>query len=133
MERQQKPAAEKSDRDFPWDVTVTVSPPKDGTGERYCQVEPSVVRVHHGGTVTFKVESGCGPLEVFVPTPPGACKAFPWVLTRLFTVPAKEGGRKLRVSRGKVEQEYPYAVYCRECNCFGRGSIPQMIIGPKSV
>jgi hypothetical protein len=132
MKRQQKSATKKPGGDLPRHVTVNVSPPKRGSRGRYCHVKPSVVHVPYGGTVTFKVKNGCGPLEVFVPTPAGAPKAFPRAAGPVVAVPLDERGRTFGVTTGKGRREYPYAVYCRGCNCFGRGSVPKMIIGPES-
>ena len=114
-------------------VTVTVGPVVGDGQDRYCRVEPSVARVQYGGTVTFRCVEGCGPLELFVPTPKRASDAFPRS-GRLLAVPGKRRGKKFTVTVAKAknskEVEYPYAVYCRGCNCFGRGSMPKMIIGP---
>jgi hypothetical protein len=132
MTKETRRAARKPDDGFPKHVTVTVRPPTTEGRDRYCKVEPSEVCVRYGGTVTFRSTKGCGPLEVFVPTPKRAPKAFPRVATPLVTVPATKEGRKVEVTRGAGIREYPYAIYCRGCNCFGRGSMPKMIIGPEN-
>jgi hypothetical protein len=111
-------------------VTVTVRPPRKDLGGRYCQVDPSVFRVRYGGTVTFRVEEGCGPLDLFVPTPKGAPRPLAELRAPLVVVPRTKEGRAFTVPRGSGRREYPYAVYCRACNCFGKGSVPKMITGP---
>jgi len=114
-------------------VTVTVTPPTAEGRDRYCTVEPSEVCVRHGGKVTFRSAKGCGPLELFVPTPNRANDLFPHS-GRLLTVPGTREGRTFTVVAAKTEHPrvtaYPYAVYCRECNCFGKGSMPKIIVFP---
>ena len=133
MRRQPKRATQKPDDRFPKHVTVTVSPPTTEARDRYCNVDPSEVCVRYGGTVTFRCAKGCGPLELFVPTPNRANDLFPRS-GRLLTVPGTREGRTFTVVVAKPGHprviEYPYAVYCRECNCFGKGSMPRMIVSP---
>jgi hypothetical protein len=120
----------KQPKKFERHVTVEVGPVVQGEKECYCRVHPSVVHVQHGGTVTFKAVLGCGPLQVFVPTPRRTPKPFPHVPKGLSDVPATRKGKKLRVTHVKGRWEFPYAIYCRGCNCFGQGSMPRMIVGP---
>jgi hypothetical protein len=130
MRKQPKRAAKKPEVHFLKHVTVTVSPPTTEGNDRYCNVQPSVVYVRYGGRVTFKCAKGCGPLELFVPTPNRANDLFPRS-GRLLKVPGKrEGGTFTVVAKPRHarEIEYPYAVYCRGCNCFGKGSMPQIIV-----
>ncbi len=114
-------------------VIVTVHPAVKKGGDRFCPVTPGVAHVRYGGTVTFRCEKGCGPLEVFVPTPNREPELFPHS-GRVLAVPATRAGRTFKVVARKHDAphpvEYPYAVYCRDCRCFGRGSMPRMIIGP---
>ena len=133
MRRQPKRAAKKPDARCPKHVTVTVTPPTAEGRDRYCTIEPSEVCVRHGGKVTFRSAKGCGPLELFVPTPNRANDLFPHS-GRLLTVPGTREGRTFTVVAAKTEHPrvtaYPYAVYCRECNCFGKGSMPKIIVFP---
>ncbi len=126
-------AVKKSEQPFPKHATVTVSPPQAEGKEHACKVEPGVVRVRYGGTVTFRAVGGCGPLEVFVPTPSREHDLFPRS-GRHLAVPGTRAGRKFTVLARKHKAphvvEYPYAVYCRGCNCFGKGSLPKMLVGP---
>ena len=131
MKRQPKVAAKTPDARCPKHVTVTVTPPTTEGRDCFCNVEPSVVCVRYGGKVTFRCAKGCGPLELFVPTPNRAHDLFPHS-GRLLTVPGTREGRTFTVVVAKTEHprviEYPYAVYCRECNCFGKGSMPKIIV-----
>jgi hypothetical protein len=133
MRKQLKRMAKKLDDRFPKHVTVTVSPPTTDGKDRYCKVEPSEVCVRNGGKVTFRSAKGCGPLEVFVPTPNRADELFPRS-GRLLVVPGTRRGATFTVVVAKPRHarviEYPYAVYCREYNCFGKGSMPRMIVSP---
>ncbi len=135
MKAQRKRIARPGDAGFKKHVTVTVGPVVGEGKERYCRVEPSEVRVQWGGTVTFRCARGCGPLELFVPTPKRARDLFPRS-GRLLGVPASSGRKTFGVAVARTKHprvvEYPYAVYCRGCNCFGRGSTPRMITGPGS-
>ncbi len=131
MRKQPKRAAKKPEVRPPKHVTVTVSPPTTKEKADYCNVQPSVVCVRYGGRVTFKCAKGCGPLEVFVPKPNRADDLFPRS-GRLLKVHGKPRGATFTVVVAKTKNppaiEYPYAVYCRECNCFGKGSIPKIIV-----
>jgi hypothetical protein len=133
MRKKTRRAAKRPENRVPKHVTVTISPPTTKGRDAYCNVEPSEVCVRYGGTVTFKCAKGCGPLELFVPTPKRANHLFPRS-GRLLTVPGTRRGRTFSVAVAKTEHpgviEYPYAVYCKECNCFGKGSMPKMIVFP---
>ncbi len=126
-------AVKKSGQSFPKHATVTVCPPPAKGKGLACKVVPGIVRVRYGGTVTFKAVGGCGPLEVFVPTPSREHDPFPRSGHHL-AVPGTRSGKRFTVLARKHEAphvvEYPYAVYCRGCNRFGEGSLPKMLIGP---
>jgi hypothetical protein len=114
-------------------VKVNVSPPNPKARDRYCQIDVGVACVRYGGSVTFIASRECGPLTVLVPRPPRAPKVFPHLRTLVFHVPA--GGRRTLHVLSKKHQtthprEYPYAVYCHKHNCFAKGSMPRMMIGP---
>ncbi len=118
---------ESKDR-FEKHVTVLVTPPPEGEKERFCRVEPSVVYVRRGGTVTFR--SKCGALTVFVPRPHRAPRPFQRIRGAHTAIPGTRGGRTLTVPEGAGRFEYPYAIYSHAHNCFAKGSMPRMVIGP---
>ena len=119
--------------DFPKSVVVTVNPPREGGRERFCQVDQAIACVRYGGTVTFKAANGCGPLTVFIPRPSRAPKVFPGLRKPHTRVRAGKR-RQLKVLPEKHQttqpREYPYAVYCHKHNCFAKGSLPRMMVGP---
>lgn len=123
-----KTSARVDNKMWPKHVTVTVSPPSGRDEERYCTVTPSVFRIRHGGTVRF--ESKFGPLTLFIPTPRRAPKPFQWLRGPVASIPGGKKAKRLKVTHGWGVHEYPYALYCHEFNCFAKGSIPRMIVGP---
>jgi len=122
-----------ADGDYPMHVVITVHPPAKRGGEPYCQVDRPIARVHYGGTVTFRAGKGAGPLTVYIPTKRGGRKVFPALLRGHFPVEAGESTvyRVLSAKhRTRQPRDYPYAVYCHEHNCFAKGSLPRMMVGP---
>jgi hypothetical protein len=119
--------------EYPDKVVLTVSPPKANAREKSCPIDPSVACVGYGGVVTFKATRASGALTVYVPRPPRSPKVFPGLRKPIFRVPAGTS-RTLRVLPRKHQtrqpREYPYAVYCNAYNCFAKGSLPKMMIGP---
>jgi hypothetical protein len=109
-------------------VVVNVAPPAELECEPFCRLEPGIFRVRHGGTVRFR--SSCGRLTVFFPTPNRTPKPFSGLRGPLAAVPGTRAGRALKVAAGSGVMEYPFAVYCHDCNCFGKGSLPRMLVGP---
>jgi len=133
MRKPLKGPARRSAEDYLKRVVVTVSPGKGGDGERWCKVDQGTVYVRYGGSVTFKAAEGCGPFTIFVPRPNRAPRVFPG-LKKLHSRVSARKSKKLQVLPRKHatthHREYPYAVYCHKHNCFARGSMPRMIIGP---
>ena len=119
--------------DFPKKVAIKVSAPSKSAREKYGRVTPGVARVAYGGAVTFTATRASGALTVFVPRPPGAPKIFPRLRSPLFRIPIGTS-RTLHVlpkeHRTEHPREYPYSVYCEKHNCFSKGSLPRMMVGP---
>jgi hypothetical protein len=134
MRKKSKSTVRRPAKGYEKRVVITISPGKSGDGGRWCKVDAGTVYVRYGGSVTFRGTKGCGPCTVFVPKPSRAPRVFP----ALRTVHSHVSERKSKTFRVLPKKhatthvrEYPYAVYCHKHNCFAKGSMPRMIIGPE--